>query len=156
MLPRGVQNAGQVLRGVAGVGQPGARGGDERAGIGAGVGPDPADVEFRAEPAIELVQQLWEPTRDQGKLADQPIDLGRPAEHTGIPGAVVQLSDGLGRPLGQVQGRLVGHAALPVGRRSVSPYSTNGPSAAGPAGARRQTVRFPVNHAWTVLRSPPG
>ena len=121
MPPRGVQNAGQVVRGVASVGQTGARSRDDRARVSAGVDPDPARIMFRGQPAVKLVQQLREPTCDQGKLADQPVQLGRPAEQAGVPGAVVELSDGLSRPLGQTQDVLLGHAALPAGqRRSVS------------------------------------
>ena len=40
----GVQRIGQLVRGVAGAGQIGARGRDDPAGPGAGVGPDPAVV----------------------------------------------------------------------------------------------------------------
>lgn len=60
VLPGGGQDVGQVVRGVAGVSQLGARGGDDPAWVGTGVGPDTADVVFRAQPPIELVQQLRE------------------------------------------------------------------------------------------------
>jgi hypothetical protein len=104
VLPGGGQDVGQVVRGVAGVSQLGARGGDDPAGVGTGVGPDASDVVFRAQPPVELVQQLREPVGEQGQLADQPVELGRPGEGAGIAGAVVELSQGLGSLLGQLQG----------------------------------------------------
>ena len=107
MLHGGVQDMGQVVRGVTGVSQLGARGGHDPAGVGTGVGPDAADIVFRPQPPVELAQQLREPAGDEGELADQPVELGRPGEGAGVPGAVVQLSQSLGSLLGQLQGVLL-------------------------------------------------
>jgi hypothetical protein len=103
VLPGGGQDMGQVVRGVAGVSQLGARGGDDLARVGTGVGPDAAHVVFRAQPPVELMQQLREPAGEQGQLADQSVQLGRPGEGAGVAGAVVELSQGLGSLLGQLQ-----------------------------------------------------
>lgn len=56
------------------------------------------------QPAVVLVQPLWEPTGEQCQLGDQPVELGRPGEGSGVAGAVVELLNGLGGLLGQFQG----------------------------------------------------
>jgi hypothetical protein len=102
-LLRAGQDVRQFVRGVAGVGQVSGCIADGRAGVGAVVGSQAAGVVFGVQPLVELIEELREATGEEDEFGDEPVELGRPAEGACAAGAVVELADGLGGPVGQVQ-----------------------------------------------------